>query len=148
MISQSVGSEMVDTLNDQLRKGGSIPTPTCSKLFKDCISFIPHRKQYTTDFTAQFEIGLISPERAIDLNRVWHSHMPIYRTGYSVMQHCKVCYGAIFENMFYAVAIWSHPNARNLPQHTWLELRRMAISGDAPKEHGKPNDKNYGIRYR
>lgn len=30
-------------------------------------------------------------------------------------------------------AIWTHPIARNLPQDTWLELRRLAIAPDAPK---------------
>ncbi len=34
---------------------------------------------------------------------------------------------------FFATAIWTNPIAANLPQHTWLELRRMAIASDAPK---------------
>jgi hypothetical protein len=33
----------------------------------------------------------------------------------------------------YAVAIWSNPVARLLPQTTWLELRRFAIAPDAPR---------------
>jgi hypothetical protein len=33
----------------------------------------------------------------------------------------------------YASAIWSNPVAANLPQHECLELRRMAIAPDAPK---------------
>jgi hypothetical protein len=81
----------------------------------------------------QFRIDIILPEQAMAMNKKWHSHMPEYRTGYSVAQHCKICYGASFDGFLFAIAIWSHPNARNLPQHTWLELRRMAISDDAPK---------------
>ena len=81
----------------------------------------------------QFKVCKISPERAIALNRKWHSHMPEYRTGWCVAQHCRICYGAMFGGVFYAIAIWSHPNARQLPQETWFELRRMAICEDAPK---------------
>lgn len=39
----------------------------------------------------------------------------------------------MFEMRWFAVAIWSNPVARNLPQDTWLELRRLAIAPDAPK---------------
>jgi hypothetical protein len=81
----------------------------------------------------QFRLDIIYPKRAIALNKEWHSHMPEYRTGYSVAQHCRICYGMSFDCYLYAIAIWSHPNARNLPQHTWFELRRMAIRNDAPK---------------
>jgi hypothetical protein len=36
------------------------------------------------------------------------------------------------EDFSYAVALWSNPVARMLPQH-WLELRRMACSPEMPK---------------
>lgn len=42
-------------------------------------------------------------------------------------------FGATYDSMIYAVAIWSNPVARMLPQDTWLELRRLAIAPDAPK---------------
>jgi len=81
----------------------------------------------------QFEIGVTSWQRAIDLNKKWHSRLPLYRVGYQPLQHCKVCYAALFDGLIYAVAIWSPPCARLLPQKEWLELRRMAICNDAPK---------------
>jgi hypothetical protein len=64
---------------------------------------------------------------AATLNRAWHSRLP------------KVCDGmfsyafhACNANVSYAVALWSNPVARLLPQH-WLELRRLACSPEMPK---------------
>ena len=62
------------------------------------------------------------------LNMAWHSRLP--KIGASQF---RVCYVAEFMGLFYATAAWSNPVARLLPQQTWLELRRMAISDDAPK---------------
>jgi hypothetical protein len=47
--------------------------------------------------------------------------------------HFRVCYSAECNNVIYAVAAWSNPVARLLPQQTWLELRRFAIAPDAPR---------------
>jgi hypothetical protein len=58
----------------------------------------------------------------------WHSRLP--KIGASQF---RVCYGAVFDENLYAVASWSNPVARLLPQQTWLELRRMAIVDAAPK---------------
>lgn len=79
----------------------------------------------------QFQIVEISTKAAVNLNELWHSRLPIYKTGCCL--YSKVCYAALFEGEYYAVAIWGHPLARLLPQKTWLELRRMAIGPDAPK---------------
>ena len=79
----------------------------------------------------QFEIVKISTKLAQKLNAEWHSRLPIYQTGFLLTS--KVCYGALYSNKFYAVAIWGHPNARLLPQEAWLELKRLAICQDAPK---------------
>ena len=62
------------------------------------------------------------------LNKSWHSRLP--KIGNS---HFRVCYQAEFGNIIYAVAAWSNPVARLLPQRTWLELRRFAIADDAPR---------------
>lgn len=75
----------------------------------------------------QFKIYEISFQRAKRLNKQWHSRLPQFRG------IAKVSYGAEYNGIFYAVAIWGNPTARVLPQHTWLELRRMAIASDAPK---------------
>lgn len=62
------------------------------------------------------------------LNRAWHSRLP--KIGASQF---RVCYIAEHEGRAFAVAAWSNPVARLLPQLTWLELRRMAVAHDAPK---------------
>ena len=122
---------MVDTLNDQLRKGGSIPTPT----LQDC-SVIAYPLFYTENNISptsplQFEIIEIPIKRAVQLNRKWHSRLPKYETG--MILKSKICFGAIYKGKYYSVAIWDNPSARMLPQYTWLELKRMAICSEAPK---------------
>jgi hypothetical protein len=89
----------------QAEDGGSIPTSALDLFF------------YATD-RATFAAA----------NRQWHSRLP--RIGASQF---RVCYAASFAGRLYAVAAWSNPVARLLPQQTWLELRRMAICGEAPK---------------
>lgn len=61
-------------------------------------------------------------------NLAWHSRLP--KVGNS---HGRVQYAAQHENRIYAVALWSNPVARLLPQREWMELRRFAIAPDAPK---------------
>lgn len=69
--------------------------------------------------------------RARDLNSLWHSRLPIYNTGFCL--NSLISFGAFYLNVYYAIAIWTNPVAANLPQKEWLELRRLAISDDAPK---------------
>lgn len=90
-------------------RGGSIPTSPLSFWFEE----LPF-------------------EHAKRLNKQWHSRLPRMGTG-CVQKMPFLCYGAMFEMRWYAVAIWSNPVARKLPQQTWLELRRLAIAPDAPK---------------
>ena len=71
-------------------------------------------------------------QRATEINRVWHSILPRFGTG-CVKEMKFPCFACEYDGVIYAVAIWSHPAARNLPQHEWLELRRMAIADDAPR---------------
>lgn len=75
----------------------------------------------------QFTVYEISFQRAKQLNREWHSRLPKFGGT------AKVSYGAKYDGIFYAIAMWSNPVARMLPQDTWLELKRMAIAPDAPK---------------
>lgn len=79
----------------------------------------------------QLEIVEINRYLARDLNALWHSRLPIYDTGFCL--NSIVSFGALYKNVYYAIAIWTNPVAANLPQHEWLELRRMAIASDAPK---------------
>jgi hypothetical protein len=80
----------------------------------------------------QLRLVRITFETARQLNRLWHSRLPRLGTG-AITNQPFLCYAAEFDDLYYAVAIWSNPVARNLPQKTWLELRRLAISPDAPR---------------
>ena len=62
------------------------------------------------------------------LNRLWHSSMPKINSSFALAH-----YGAEFDGRFHAVAMWSNPVARLLPQRSWLELRRFAIGPESPK---------------
>lgn len=79
----------------------------------------------------QLKIMPINRYLARDLNALWHSRLPIYNTGFCL--NSIVSFGASFKNVYYAIAIWTNPVAPGLPQHEWLELRRMAIAPDSPK---------------
>ena len=85
--------------------GGSTPTSALSLAFDTC-SLVTFR----------------------ELNMAWHSRLP--KIGASQF---RVKYVAEYYGIYYATAAWSNPVARLLPQREWLELRRLAISDDAPK---------------
>ncbi len=76
----------------------------------------------------QLFFGRITLWRAAALNRLWHSRLPDFGR-----PTCRVAYGAEFGGLYYAVAIWTNPLARRLPQLEWMELNRMAIAPDSPK---------------
>jgi len=76
----------------------------------------------------QLHFAACSRETFRILNLEWHSRLP--KIGASQF---RVCYAAEHDGRYYAVAAWSNPVARLLPQLEWLELRRMAIADDAPK---------------
>ncbi|MBT9169301.1 MAG: hypothetical protein DDT19_02659 [Syntrophomonadaceae bacterium] len=73
--------------------------------------------------------------RACSLNQRWHSRLPYIHWSNVVRNKRYVCYGASYNNVVYAVAIWSSPVAGNRFKNgdTLLELRRMAISPKAPR---------------
>jgi len=62
------------------------------------------------------------------LNRLWHSRLPVFGR-----PTCRVAYAAESGGLYYAAAIWTNPLSRNLPQRRWLELNRMAVAPDAPR---------------
>lgn len=70
----------------------------------------------------------IDQERLRPLNLLWHSTLPDIGGG-----GCRVCYVAECGGLFYAVAMWTNPASPKLPQRTWLQLKRLAIADDAPK---------------
>jgi len=75
----------------------------------------------------QLNIAKVSAERAMVLNRKWHSRLP-------EIPNYRMCeaYAAEFGNVFYAVALWSTPSNQNMYKAGCFELRRFAISPDAP----------------
>jgi hypothetical protein len=79
----------------------------------------------------QLHIGILPSRKAMELNRKWHSRMPIIEA----WNICNPCFGASFEGVYYAIAMWSLPIAANRIKNgeKYLELRRMAIAPDAPK---------------
>lgn len=95
----------------QTGEGGSIPTPPLS--------------------AKQLWIEKTTFRLAKELNRLWHSRMPRFGTGSCKNQRLP-SFAATSGDLIYAVAIWSKPAARELPQDNWLELRRMATAPDAP----------------
>lgn len=70
---------------------------------------------------------------AQELNTKWHSMLPRTDLGNLLCGNMSLAYGAIFGGKWYAVAIWSQPIIRSLCDGQTIELRRLAISGDAPK---------------
>jgi hypothetical protein len=80
----------------------------------------------------QLTLEVIDFEDARKLNRLWHSRLPRIGDPARVMR-AALCFGAVFDGLYYATAIWSHPANRSLPQEDWLELRRLAVAPDAPK---------------
>ena len=82
----------------------------------------------------QLTIERIDLTTATDANWHWHSQLPdIGGLGFGDRLWC---YGAVFDNGLYGVAIWTRPIAANRmrrPTEHLLELRRLAIPEYAPK---------------
>ena len=79
----------------------------------------------------QFKVIEIDKFTARNLNEKWHSRLPVYETGFCL--NSLVSYGLLYNNTLYGIAIWTNPVAPALPQQGWLELRRMALSPEVPK---------------
>lgn len=78
----------------------------------------------------QLKFGKINTELAVKLNKLWHSRLPVITNPYG-----GICYGAEFNGRYFAISIWTLPVAANRLKNgnLFLELRRMAIADDAPK---------------
>ena len=79
----------------------------------------------------QLKVDVIGIKKAVELNKLWHSRLPIYKSGCCLK--AKICFAAHYKNVYFAVAIWDNPTARLIDQKRCLELKRLAISNDAPK---------------
>jgi hypothetical protein len=82
-----------------------------------------------------FEFKVISATDACTLNKRWHSRLPEIHYGNVVRNTHYVCFAAYFQSDVYAITIWSSPVAQNRFKFgkQVLELRRMAISENCPK---------------
>jgi hypothetical protein len=82
----------------------------------------------------QLKINKCKVQRACQLNELWHSRFPRIDWSNVVRNKDYVCYVAEYDDIAYAVAIWSSPIAANRMKEgaTALELRRMAISHQSP----------------
>ncbi len=96
----------------QFQDGGSIPTSALHLSFET-----------------------IRPKFACELNALWHSRFPYIHYTNATRTGKSAFYGAKYDGAYYAVAIWSRPIAANRLKDGWsmLELRRLAISNQAPK---------------
>ena len=101
---------MAEQLSFQIESGGSIPTSPL-----------------------QFTIKEISPVLACYLNSRWHSRLPELDWSNVTRNRHYICFGAMYEANWFAVGIWSSPVNRAFNIDTTLELRRLAICEEAPK---------------
>jgi hypothetical protein len=70
---------------------------------------------------------------AQELNWKWHSLLPRTDLGNLLCGNMSIAYAAEFQGRFYAVGIWSQPIIRSLADGKTIELRRLAICKDAPR---------------
>jgi len=82
----------------------------------------------------KLRVVVIPFEQAKALNARWHSRLPKLGTG-AIKDAGRrfLCFAATFDGIVYAVAIWSAPPARASNGKPWLELRRLAVAPDAPR---------------
>lgn len=100
------------------------------------LPMFPLFEEHTTDIPAsakQLTVTEIGMRLARDLNTQWHSMLPRTDLGNLLCGNTSVAYGAEFGGRWFAVAIWSQPIIRSMCDGKTIELRRLAICGDAPK---------------
>lgn len=81
----------------------------------------------------QFQIVEVNMRLARELNAKWHSMLPRTDLGNLLCGTTSVAYAAEFDGRYYAVAIWTQPIIASLCDGRTIELRRLAISADTPK---------------
>lgn len=97
--------------------------------------FAIQERQFPPESPKQLDFKVIRAQTACNLNQQWHSRLPIIDWSNVVRNTHYICFGAMFDNEFYASAIWSSPVAQNRFKYgkQILELRRLAISPEAPR---------------
>jgi len=79
------------------------------------------------------ELDEIGVDEAMRLNSLWHSILPDTVKSNILRNKRRVCYCMHYGGKYYACAIWTDPVAANRLSFEALELRRMAIDSDAPR---------------
>lgn len=81
------------------------------------------------------KVKKIGVRHAMKYNQLWHSRLPNTVEGNLLRNKRFVFFGAEYKDHCFASAIWTCPVANNRlsKDFIWLELRRLAISPDAPK---------------
>lgn len=75
----------------------------------------------------------VGVDLAMQLNDTWHSLLPDTDKGNLVRNRHTAFYAAEYDGAYYAVAIWTDPVAGNRLTEPSIELRRLAICDEAPK---------------
>ena len=75
----------------------------------------------------------IGVDEAMRLNDIWHSVLPDTNKGNLLRNKHTAFYAVEFDGRYYGVGIWTSPIAANRLSFEAIELRRLAISDDAPK---------------
>lgn len=75
----------------------------------------------------------IGVDEAMRLNYEWHSVLPDTVKSNLLRNKRKAFYAFEFDGRYYATAIWTDPVAANRLSFEAIELRRLAISDDAPR---------------
>jgi hypothetical protein len=113
------------------------PTPRSTNRADDVRDSMPlfrsGRGGSTPTSALQLQIRRVDVHHAILLNEAWHSRLPKADWTNVVRRSPYACYVAEHDAIAYAVAIWSAPCARLLNGRGWLELRRLAIAENAPR---------------
>lgn len=81
----------------------------------------------------QFRFVEVSMRNAQRMNQRWHSMLPRTDLGNLLCGNTSVAYAAEWDNAYFAVAIYSQPIIRSVADGRTLELRRLAICGEAPR---------------
>jgi hypothetical protein len=83
----------------------------------------------------QLKLVEIKAQTASMLNEKWHRVLPKIHWSCIVRNTHRVCYAICFNEKPIGVAIWSSPVAQNrfADGKTMLELRRLALSDECPK---------------
>jgi len=92
-----------------------------------------YKEEHKPISAKDLEIVIIKPQLASALNAKWHSTLPAIPWSNITRNRFYICFGALFAWRYYAVGIWSSPVNQHFDMNSTLELRRLAISSEAPK---------------